>query len=101
MSATERVHPPGYGPLAPSVRTSDWAVQFNDWLRGAVEAGDVRELMDYQARAPHPQRAHQYTHHYMPLLVALGAAGDAAKGKSLHDSQYCGNLGLASCGFEG
>jgi 4,5-DOPA dioxygenase extradiol len=93
------VHPLGYGPFGPGVPTSDWAVQFNDWLRGAVEAGDAQELTDYRARAPYPQRAHPYPDHYMPLLVALGAAGDGAKGKVLHESWYWGNLGLASCEF--
>jgi 4,5-DOPA dioxygenase extradiol len=33
------------------------------------------------------------------LSVALGAAGDGARGKVLHDSWYWGNLGLASYAF--
>jgi 4,5-DOPA dioxygenase extradiol len=94
------VHPLGYGPLGPGVPTSDWAVQFNDWLRTAVEVGDVEALVDYQSRAPYPQRAHPYPDHYMPLLVAFGAAGEGAKGVVLHDSWYWGNLGLAAYRFE-
>ena len=47
----------------------------------AVLAGDVEALLDYRRRAPQAERAHPTEEHYLPLLVAAGAArqGEAAQ----------------------
>lgn len=50
---------------------------FVDWVRAAVAAGDVEALLDYRQRAPGAVRAHPTEDHFLPLLVALGAAADA------------------------
>jgi len=81
--------------------TDKWAIQFDDWLTSAVEKGDARSLIDYPTLAPFPERAHPYPDHYMPLLAALGAAGEGAKGTVIHHSWYWGNLGMAAYEFDG
>ncbi|MEX1828453.1 dioxygenase [Luteibacter sp. CQ10] len=57
-----------------------YAVEFAAWSREAVLAGDVKSLLAYRRLAPSAIRAHPTEEHYLPLLVAVGAAGgDAPK----------------------
>ncbi|QWT19638.1 dioxygenase [Bacillus sp. NP157] len=62
----------------PSRDTEDYAQAFAAWARGAVLAGDTATLRDYRRRAPSALRAHPSEEHYLPLLVAAGAAGNDA-----------------------
>ncbi|NID16649.1 DODA-type extradiol aromatic ring-opening family dioxygenase [Luteibacter yeojuensis] len=55
--------------------TAVYAKEFAAWSRKAVLAGDVQALLDYRQVAPSALRAHPTEEHYLPLLVALGAAG--------------------------
>lgn len=55
-----------------------YATEFVAWVRDAVRRSDsvrVRRTLD---EAPHAQRAHPTTEHFLPLLVAAGAAGEGA-----------------------
>jgi 4,5-DOPA dioxygenase extradiol len=52
-----------------------YAKEFAAWTRQAVLAGDVESLLDYRQIAPSAIRAHPTEEHYLPLLVAVGAAG--------------------------
>lgn len=54
-----------------------YARAFTDWIRAAVLAGDRKRLVRALAEAPHAKRAHPSDEHFLPLLVALGAAGEA------------------------
>ena len=56
-----------------NVPAADYAVEFTHWIRQAVTANDAPSLVDYARLAPHAQRAHPTEHHYLPLLVAMGA----------------------------
>jgi 4,5-DOPA dioxygenase extradiol len=55
--------------------------EFTQWVRDAVVRGDVQRLIDYERLAPHASRAHPGNDHFLPLLVALGAAapGDSVQ----------------------
>jgi 4,5-DOPA dioxygenase extradiol len=88
------VHPLGYAAasLGEGARTDDWAREFASWLTDVVTRGDRVSLLDYRARAPYAERAHPYPDHFMPLLVAFGAAGDGARGTVLHHSWNWGDL---------
>lgn len=55
-----------------------YAVAFSQWVREAIQAGDIGRLIDYRRQAPHAEWAHPTEDHFLPLLVALGAAGDRA-----------------------
>jgi 4,5-DOPA dioxygenase extradiol len=59
-------------PVQPYVR------EFVDWVREAVTQGDASSLIRTFELAPHAQRAHPSDEHYLPLLVALGAAQSGA-----------------------
>jgi 4,5-DOPA dioxygenase extradiol len=50
--------------------------QFRAWVRERLEKHELDALADYRTRAPGAQRAHPSEEHFLPLFVALGAAGD-------------------------
>jgi 4,5-DOPA dioxygenase extradiol len=95
------VHPLGDPTVAlgEGVPTENWALAFNEWLNRAVTYGDTDSLVRYRDLAPSAIRAQPYPDHFMPLLIALGAAGPGAKGTILHQSWYWGNLGMGAYEF--
>jgi 4,5-DOPA dioxygenase extradiol len=48
---------------------------FRRWLHEALEAGDEDARAGWLHRAPHARRAHPTDEHFLPLPLALGAAG--------------------------
>ena len=56
-----------------------YAQAFADWVHERLAAHDTAALVDYRTRAPEAARAHPSEEHYLPLLVAWGAAGDDAR----------------------
>lgn len=77
----------------------EWAQAFDDWLAEKIAAGDVENLIDYRARAPGAAAAHPRDEHFLPLFVAMGAAGDRPKGDLLHTSFSRGSLSMAAFRF--
>lgn len=61
----------GAGPRAETVA-------FRDWVHAQLLDGKLEALLDWPHLAPHAQFAHPTPEHFLPLFVALGAAGDAA-----------------------
>ncbi len=55
-------------------REEAYAAEFAGWIREAVLAGDAKQLRQALALAPHAKRAHPSSEHFLPLLVAAGAA---------------------------
>lgn len=53
----------------------DYAAAFRDWVHARVMRGDAEGLFDWETEAPHARRAHPTPEHFLPLFVALGAAG--------------------------
>lgn len=53
--------------------------QFRSWVDARLQADDRAELARYRELAPHAQRAHPTDEHFLPLFVALGAAGAAPR----------------------
>lgn len=51
-----------------------YAAEFARWIRDAVERGEPERLKQALDIAPHARRAHPTTEHFLPLLVAAGAA---------------------------
>lgn len=51
-----------------------YAEAFSAWIRQAVQAGDMTRLRQALEIAPHAARAHPTHEHFLPLLVAAGAA---------------------------
>ncbi|MEO8670155.1 MAG: class III extradiol ring-cleavage dioxygenase [Tahibacter sp.] len=77
-----------------------WAKSFADWLRDAVQRGNIEDGSEWLQKAPQAARAHPTAEHLYPLFVAWGAAGHGARGKSLHASWQFGSLALDAFAFE-
>jgi 4,5-DOPA dioxygenase extradiol len=75
-------------------RGPDWVMQFDDWVREKVQAGAVDDLINYRDRAPFARENHPTDEHFLPLHVAVGAAGDGAKGELIHSSYAKGILSM-------
>jgi len=76
-----------------------YAREFSQWVREAVLAGDTQRLIDTLALAPHAERAHPTTEHFLPLLVALGAAGGSLPATVLDGGIEHGVLSMESYVF--
>lgn len=76
-----------------------WVQQFDEWLGEAIARQDWQRLMQYRQLAPYAQENHPTEEHLLPLFVALGAAGSAAKGIQLHQSYTYGAFSMAAYAF--
>lgn len=64
--------------LGQSVEPMPYVKAFGDWVAAAIEARRIDDLLDWTQRAPDALRAHPSPEHFLPLFVALGAAGEGA-----------------------
>lgn len=76
-----------------------WAQEFDDWLAETLASGRKSELLDWAERAPHALDAQPTPDHFLPLFVALGAAGEGARGERLHQGFTLGSLSMAAFRF--
>lgn len=64
---------------------------FDSWAAHALARGDVDALTDFRSRAPSANVAHPTSDHYVPLLLAVGAASDPGSATSAIDRMVLGN----------
>lgn len=76
-----------------------YVAAFSDWVAQAAAADLPGELAQWQTRAPNARRAHPTIDHFLPLLVARGAAGARATVERWHDSTTFGVLGMQALAF--
>jgi 4,5-DOPA dioxygenase extradiol len=86
----------GYDADAP---TPEWVSAFDEWVHDKAEAGAIDDLVHYRDRAPHARENHPSEEHFIPLHVALGAAGEGAKGSRVHSSHQSGVLTMDAYAF--
>jgi Uncharacterized conserved protein len=82
-------------------KAADWAKGFADWLDGVLAAGDVDSVADWQTRCPESRLAHPTDEHFLPLPVALGAAGESVRTERLHAGFEHGSIGMHAYAFHG
>jgi len=78
----------GQGAPAPYAR------EFQQWVKEKLEERDVEALVDYRSGSPHGARAHPTEEHFLPLFIALGAAGEKAKPERVYDAIDSGVLAM-------
>ncbi|MGE0858420.1 MAG: class III extradiol ring-cleavage dioxygenase [Gammaproteobacteria bacterium] len=77
-----------------------WVRAFLAWMDDTLAAGDGEALCDYQRAAPHARDCHPSEEHLVPLMVALGAAGEGGRGTRLHHSITYGTLAMDAWRFD-
>jgi len=82
----------GEGPLP-------YAAEFQEWVRGKIESRDLDALVDYRALNPDGKRAHPTDEHFLPLFVALGAAGGDYAAERLYEGIEMGSLAMDAWRF--
>jgi len=86
------------GEFEPASATGDppqpYVLAFVDWMRRAIDRGDIAALLDYRRQAPHAARAHPTDEHLLPLFWALGAAALNAKPRHFSGGVHYGMLSM-------
>lgn len=75
---------------------AEYVKNFASWTAQALKAGNTEHLLDYQHYAPSAERAHPTDEHFLPLFIALGAAGAAYKTRVLEGGVTYGVLAMDS-----
>ncbi|MBX6395360.1 MAG: dioxygenase [Alicyclobacillaceae bacterium] len=78
---------------------ADWAVAFDSWLHRQLENWNTQTLFAYETDAPYARRAVPRNEHFIPLLIAMGAADDDRHAQRLFQSYQFGSLSLACWEF--
>ena len=82
----------------PDAATDDapepYVLAFTDWMRSAIDQGDMAALLDYRRRAPDAERAHPTDEHLLPLFWALGAAGEGVRPQYRQGGVHYGMLSM-------
>jgi 4,5-DOPA dioxygenase extradiol len=81
------------------VLAAPYAQEFSAWVREAVRQGDMARLLKTLRLAPHAARAHPSTEHFLPLLVAAGAANNPGVATVLDGGIRHGILAMESYVF--
>ncbi|MCG5240024.1 dioxygenase family protein [Azospirillum doebereinerae] len=79
--------------------TARWATGFADWLDAALTAGDTDAVANWLTVSADARHAHPTDEHFLPLPVALGAAGEGARAERLHAGFEHGSLGMQAYAF--
>jgi 4,5-DOPA dioxygenase extradiol len=77
-----------------------YAREFQDWARRKIEERDLEALLRYRDLAPEGERAHPSEEHFLPLFIALGAAGAAWRATRLYGGIETGALAMDAYRFD-
>ncbi|NVL34667.1 dioxygenase [Pseudomonas syringae pv. actinidiae] len=79
---------------------ADYVKEFAAWTALTLQDGDTEQLLDYRRFAPAAERAHPTDEHFLPLLIALGAAGKKYQTRILEGGVTYGVLSMDSYLFD-
>lgn len=77
----------------------DWAVEFNEKLKGFIKRGDFQGAVDYEKLGKLGKLAHPTPDHYYPLLYTLGVAQPDEAVNIFNDKCFIGSLSMTSVKF--
>ena len=83
----------------PQAETPYWVAAFAEWVAETASAGDAGTIARLYEKAPFARENHPTSEHFLPFLVALGAAGSDARGKRIHTSFDHGALAMDAYAF--
>jgi len=84
----------GFGPA-----TASWASEYDQWTAETLDARDDDALINFIKRAPAARTAHPRTEHFVPLLLAAGAADADERPTYPVDGFWFGNFSKRSVQF--
>ena len=73
-----------------------YAEAFAEWVNDQLRTHDTAALIAYREEAPEATRAHPTEEHFLPLFVALGAAGTDAEAQRIVEGFEAGALAMDS-----
>ncbi|HEY0837947.1 MAG TPA: dioxygenase, partial [Azospirillum sp.] len=76
-----------------------WAHGFAGWLDETLAAADGAAIADWQTASPDARVAHPTDEHFLPLPVAVGAAGEGFRTERLHAGFEHGSIGMHAYAF--
>ena len=77
-----------------------YVVEFADWLEKTLTGDDGDALVHYRDRAPGASRAHPTEEHFLPLYIALGAAGGPATARRVYTGMEGAALSMDAYRFD-
>ncbi|HEY4147194.1 class III extradiol ring-cleavage dioxygenase [Pinirhizobacter sp.] len=77
-------------------KEAPYAREFASWATRAVLAGNTDALLHYRGQAPLAERAHPTQEHFLPLVVAAGAASEGESAQLLPGGMTYGVLAMDS-----
>ncbi len=81
-------------------RPAAYALQFAAWLGERLADDDRAALTAWRDEAPFAQRAHPTEEHFLPLFIALGAAGEGARATRVYEGVDAGVLSMDAYRFD-
>jgi 4,5-DOPA dioxygenase extradiol len=79
-----------------NAKTLDWAVDFDELVKRKLNGRDFQSLIDYQSFGDISQMAHPTNEHFLPMLYALGLAGEKEGIKYLFEGFQFGSASMRS-----
>jgi 4,5-DOPA dioxygenase extradiol len=77
-----------------------WAQDFDRWVAERIEAADYESLFDYRAKAPVSGLAVPTPEHFDPLFIALGAASESDRPRTIYQGFHYATISMRSIAFE-
>ena len=74
--------------------TAPYALAFQAWVKQRIDRHELDALADYRRLSPDGARAHPTDEHFLPLYIALGAAGENYSPERLYDGIEMGALAM-------
>ena len=72
----------------------DWALEFDAWVKNALESGDYKKLAGYEKAGTCGLLSVPTPDHYIPMLYSLGLAKSGEATTSIYESVEYGGIGM-------
>lgn len=76
-----------------------WAVETDDWLHDEIVSLNIDDLIDYQNKIPHKEKALPKNNHILPLFFVLGAITQKDHLVDIYDGFHHANISMRSFAF--